>query len=360
MQNIKLLSLVIIFLLGSIIPLKAQSEKGIDMPQGKRIRIQSAMSYGRSDKGFLEFPGGETKWRKKGNQMDIWTKDKNENKIFKFVKNKDGYFLIKPFYIYEALSTDAKDVPPRDGTPLHLWNTHGKASQQFYFKHLGNGRYKIYHRSGKVVCLKDNKTDKNGNKVHLWKDHNAISTEWFILDAYTNKPIVVDKKVGIVHKSLKGSRVDESKTFYIQSAMSKGRSSKGFFEFGGADWQKKGNRAQIWTKGNSSSNNKMFKFEKTPNGEFYWIKAAKSSNGVVDCKGGGTSKGTPLHFWSKHGGDSQKFYLKKLPNGSYKIYHKSGKVVCLQNNKTDNNGNKIHLWDDHNAITTEWYLTPVR
>ena len=71
--------------------------------------------------------------------------------------------------------------------------------------------------------------------------------------------------------------------------------------------------------------------------EFYWIKAAKSANGVVDCKGGGKSKGTPLHFWSKHGGDSQKFYLKKLPNGSYKIYSKSGKVVCLQNNKTDNN-----------------------
>ncbi len=358
MQNIKLLSLVTIFLLGSIMPLMAQYEKGIDIPQGKKIRIQSAMSYGRSSKGFLEFPGGEKYWRKNGNQMDIWTKDTNSNKLFYLWKNADGYFNIQPTS-YKG-NVDAKNVPAQNGTALHLWNPHGKASQQFYFKHLGEGRYKIYHRSGKVVCLKDNKTDKNGNKVHLWKDHNAISTEWFILDANTNKPIVVDKKVGIVHKSLKGSRVDESKTFYIQSAMSHGRGSKGFFEFGGADWQKKGNRAQIWTKGNSSSNNKMFKFEKTPNGEFYWIKAAKSANGVVDCKGGGTSKGTPLHFWSKHGGDSQKFYLKKLPNGSYKIYHKSGKVVCLQNNKTDNNGNKIHLWDDHNAITTEWYLTPVR
>lgn len=358
MQNIKLLSLVTIFLLGSIMPLMAQYEKGADMPGYKKVRIQSAMSYGRSDKGFLEFPGGEKYWKKKGNQMDIWTKDNNSNKLFYLRRNADGYFFIRPTTCNGNI--DAKNVPAQNGTPLHLWDTHGKISQHFYFKHLGNGRYKIYHRSGKVVCLKDNKTDRNGNKVHLWNDHNAISTEWFILDAYTNKPIVVDKKVGIVSKSLKGSRIDESKTFYIQSAMSHGRGNKGYFEFGGADWQKKGNRAQIWTKGNSSSNNKMYKFEKTPNGEFYWIKAAKSANGVVDCKGGGTNKGTPLHFWSKHGGDSQKFYLKKLPNGSYKIYHKSDKVVCLQNNKTDNNGNKIHLWDDHNAITTEWYLIPVR
>lgn len=357
MKSIKLLSLVILFLLGGIIPSIAQYEKGADMPYGVSVRIQSAMSYGRSSKGFLEFPGGEKHWRRKGNQMDIWTKDSNNNKLFYLRKDADGYFNIRPTSFNG--NVDAKDVPSKNGTPLHLWSRHGKASQQFYFKHLGKGRYKIYQRSGKVVCLKDNRTDKNGNKVHLWNDHNAISTEWFIINARTNKPLVVDKKVGIVHKRLKGVGVDEAKTYYIQSAMSKGRSNKGYFEFGGRDWQKKGNRAQIWTKGNSSSNNKMFKFEKTPNGEFYWIRAIKSKNGVVDCKGGSTSKGTPLHFWSKHGGDSQKFYLKKLPNGSYKIYHKSGKVLCLKDNKTDNNGNKVHLWDDHNAITTEWYLIPV-
>lgn len=60
-------------------------------------------------------------------------------------------------------------------------------NQHFYLKHLGGGRYKIYHKSGKVVCLKDNKNDNNGNPVHLWDDHNSISTEWHFISAEDNK-----------------------------------------------------------------------------------------------------------------------------------------------------------------------------
>ena len=65
----------------------------------------------------------------------------------------------------------------------------------FYLKHLGKGRFKIFHRSGKVVCLNDNKNDGNGNKVHIWDNHGAISTEWYLINSASGKVYIPKSKI---------------------------------------------------------------------------------------------------------------------------------------------------------------------
>ncbi|PWH82214.1 hypothetical protein DIT68_14000 [Brumimicrobium oceani] len=171
---------------------EAAALKGVKVPEGVYY-IQSGMSYGRNDNGYLQFPGKNPDWYRKGNLMTIWNKDANPNKKFHFEKghNSEYYTITSGEHQYRGIAMDCKGGKTDKGTPIHGWETNtNNAAQQFYLEHLGNGRFKIFHKSGKVVCLKDNKHNNNGNPVHLWDNHNAITTEWYLINSSTGKTFI--------------------------------------------------------------------------------------------------------------------------------------------------------------------------
>lgn len=158
--------------------------------------IQSAMSYGRSNKGFIELPGKEAEYYKKASQLSIWTKDSNPNKLFYIKKNREtGYFKLfcGGKSMGAKLAVDLKDGKAVKGTAAHSWTINSGEGQDFFFKHVGEGRFKICPRTGGILCLKENKNDNNGNKIHVWDDHSAISTEWYLINKSTGKAYIPKK-----------------------------------------------------------------------------------------------------------------------------------------------------------------------
>lgn len=167
-----------------------------EIPEGIYY-IQSAMEYKKSKKGYLEFPGKNPGWKKKGNRMDIWTKDNNPNKLFYFERN----FYLSYYIICSGkkgnrdYAIDCKGRKRNKRTPLHSWKKHKGASQQFKLKHTGDGKFLIVPKMNGKMCiaLVDNKHANNGNKVHLWtysKDKPAKSKLWYLINAKTGKKFV--------------------------------------------------------------------------------------------------------------------------------------------------------------------------
>jgi hypothetical protein len=334
----------------------AQPSVGAVLPIGKKILIQSAVSYGRNHEGFWEKPGGGA-MVSKGDNIRIWSLDGAPSKRFSLLKSpRKGWYEIGVSNNPEA-RVDVSGGKFQKGSNIQIWEKNGTASQQFLFKHLGGGKYKIYTKQGKCINLKDPNSSKNGNNVQIWDDRNELHNEWYLLDAKTNQPILPIRNTTTSSAEVKGTPI-EMGTYYIQSAMSFNRSNKGFMELPGKEsvFYKKGNQIGIWTK--DSNPNKLFVIKKNRETGYYNLFCGGKYNGqlVLDLKDGKAVKGTPAHAWTKHGGASQDFFFKYLGKGRFKICPRTGGVLCLKDNKNDNNGNKVHVWDDHTAISTEWYL----
>jgi len=359
MNKLKIITVMLIFI-GISINTNAQPSRAAVLPTGKKLIIQSAVHYGRNHSGCWEKPGGGS-MATKGDNIRVWDLDNAATKRFTLVKsNEKGWYEI---YIGDIKTSriDVSGGKLRKGDNIQIWEKNGSKAQKFLFYHLGNGRYKIYTKNGKIINLK-NQAAANGTNVQIWDDHAGLHNEWFILDASTKKAIKPNGSVITAEVALKGEKIPEG-IYYIQSAMSYGRNNNGYMQFPGKtpNWYKAGNLMSIWNK--DTNPNKKFHFAKNRNNAYYSITSGeyKYRKLALDCKGGKTDKGTPIQGWyKKNNNPAQQFYLKHLGNGRFKIYHKSGKVVCLKDNKNDNNGNKIHLWDNHNAITTEWYLINAR
>ncbi len=53
--------------------------------------------------------------------------------------------------------------------------------QNFYLRHQGNGRYKIYHSSGKVIAVNLNRS-YHGSNIVLLEDSDSLELQWIFVD----------------------------------------------------------------------------------------------------------------------------------------------------------------------------------
>ncbi|MGE0079580.1 MAG: RICIN domain-containing protein [Bacteroidales bacterium] len=322
------------------------------MKTGQQFRIQSAMNKGRDHGGFWDIPGSP-KLIEKGSNIQVWDIDGGDDRYFTLVESPEqGYYEM---YVGStpASRIDVSGGKTKDGTNVGVWEKTNGNNQRFLFHHLGNGRFKIYDRNGKVLCLAG-RSNKNGSNVHIWSDHDGPWTEWFLISRTGGGTVFIPTETQqVAEAKLKGTAVPESKNFYIQSAMSYDRNNDGFWDLPGTNGTAQDANIQIWTL--DGGTDRYFRFEKRRDSEYYQIYAGKTSDGVVDLPGGKTDNGNVMQIWKVNNGGGQDFYLKHLGNGRFKIYHRSGKIINLKN--TDNkNGNKVQLWSDHDGIHCEWYL----
>lgn len=330
-----------------------------EMPINGKFYIQSAMNYGRDNGGYWDTPGSPlANDIKNGVNILVWdlADASNVDRVYKIAKSPEtGYYeiVVGDFYTNKNCVVDVAGGNSKDGTNVDVWDSFGGANQRFLFHHLGNGRFKIYDKNGKIITLA-NRSSSNGSNVHIWGDHDGIWNEWYLIDKSTKQPFIPSATVGVGLADLKGDAVPIEQNFWIQSAMNYGRDFGGCWDVPGAGHEfRVGSNIQVWEV--DGGKDRLYRFEKKRESEYYQIIGANTSDGVVDIAGGKTDNGTNVQIWSANGGSAQDFYLKHLGNGRYKIYNRSGKVVTLANRRNDN-GSNVLLWDDHNGVWTEWYL----
>lgn len=166
--------------------------KGEEIPRGTYY-IKSVKA-GNSDNGYFDitYDHGKKKWKMKGQRLQIWTKDNSGAKQYKFHRNNYlSYYIITPASDHRY-ALDLKGRGRNKRTPIHLWRLHKGASQQFYFKHVGGGKFVIIPKTNQRMCLalKDNKNANKGNKVHLWTYSNSPSKQWYLINVKTGKKYI--------------------------------------------------------------------------------------------------------------------------------------------------------------------------
>ncbi len=161
------------------------------MPNGKTYYIQSAQTYGKSNKGYWDIPTSNPTYNK-GQSLKVWSLaetslDRKYRFVYNSYTNGTYYFTIVPAYTKGKGVLDIQGGKSDDGTNVQVWDKNNTSAQKFYFKHVGNGHWKIYNQNGKIICLQG-KSSENGTNIHLWHDHNLPTTEWVFIDTETKVP----------------------------------------------------------------------------------------------------------------------------------------------------------------------------
>ncbi|MDD2345504.1 MAG: RICIN domain-containing protein [Bacteroidales bacterium] len=348
----KRISLIITILLFIGQNLFSQPNQGSVIPTGKKFFIQSGMNYGRDNGGYWDIPGSPATITNSLN-IQVWNLDGGHDRMYTLIDSKEKGFYEIVIGNTKNSRVDVSGGKTANGTNIASYQSNGSNSQRFLFHHLGNGRFKIYNRFGKALCTAGRKS-ANGTSVHTWDDHDGVWMEWHLIDAET-KELFIPTETQKVEAAVEGDEVPTGKTFYIQSAMNRGRDDAGFWDLPGTGQGaiKKNAQMQVWKL--DMQPDRLIRFKKADNGQYYKLYVGTSGNMVVDLAGGKTDNGTPAHIWTAHTGQSQDFYFKHLGEGRFKIYHRSGKILNLKGSKNDN-GTKVHLWSDHNGIFNEWYF----
>ncbi len=347
MKNLKFYFVALMLTMSTFVSAQTPSK----MPVGKSFIIQSAQNIGRNSNGCWDLPGkyySESEFVE-GKNIVIWTLDNGPDRLFTIMDSpQSGYYEIMVGK-HSVARVDIKGAQQKDGTDIQIWKDLNKSSQRFLFSHLGNGRFKIYTTEGKIVNLQ-NANSNNGNKVRIWKDHDGLHNEWFLLDPVTKKPFIPK---GVVKVTAMGDKPPVGE-YIVQSAVSHGRGANGCWDFPGEGFSRKNNEnLQVWFLDKLYADRK-FRFTLSPSGQYYNINISHTGF-CVDLTGGKSANGSNIASWISNGGPNQEFYFKHLGNGRYKIYSRNGKILSL---KTcgDNNGNNIHLWQDNNSIQSEWFF----
>lgn len=140
--------------------------------------------------------------------------------------------------------------------------------------------------------------------------------------------------------------------YFVQSAKEYGKSNKGYWDIPGWNpYYKKDQTIQVYEEGKYGD--RKFHIEKLPGGYVRITAHHGVGKGYLDVSGGNTKNGTDIQLWDKNGSNAQKFKLKEVDEGVYKIYTAKGQVLALAGRSTKNSTN-VHIWEDHDVPAVKW------
>lgn len=327
------------------------------IPKNESFYIRSAQGYGQDNRSFWDVPGGEENI-KKSVQIKIWELSDvaRDRRYLMQYSPISGYLNITMEGI--AANLDVAGGDNKNGAKLIIWEPNNTSAQNFIFKYLGSGRFKIYNQNGKVIALEGRSSD-NGNAIVMWDDHEGPWTEWMLISTKTKQPLMLEKSLNDEKKKnddeavKNGFIVPPQGLFYIKSVKS-ALENKGYWDQPGLpNSYNAGDKISVYAK--DCAIDQRFQFVPAGGG---WYSIVSANNGYVDSRDYTKINGTRLIITEKNNASTQKFRINNLGEGRFKIYTYAGKVVCLENRNSEN-GSSVSVWDDHNGEWMEWYFEDV-
>lgn len=198
MKNRRVMPMLILFLLVIF------SGTAMTVDANKYYYIKSVIS-GDEDRGFWDLPGGGG--FKKGERLQLWSFDKGDDRKYMITPAGNGWSYLSPknaaFGRLFRGNVDVSDGKVKNGSKVHIWDVKltKNANQQFKFKSLGGGKYKIYVNQGggkKILCAA-NDSDANGTYVVPWDDNDRPACQWKFIEA-GNAGILYGAGASVVNK----------------------------------------------------------------------------------------------------------------------------------------------------------------
>lgn len=145
------------------------------MPVGKIVRIQSAINYGYNDGGYWSC---------------INDSDRSIIQLHGVIDCANCLFILN-----ESSEKGFYEIFPANATEVKLkFFEKGSSVYQFSFHHICDGLFKIYDRSGGVICL------EGDTSVGVCADNNGVEAYWYLMDSDSNEPLRYDDDTLIVKR----------------------------------------------------------------------------------------------------------------------------------------------------------------
>ena len=355
---------ILLFLATNIL---AQNDNA-QIPQDDTFYIQSAINYGKSNDGFWDLPG--EKDFAIGQKFSVYNyipetqinrfqfgQSIAADRKFKFITSENSEYLKIKLSSVNAF-VDVVGGESNNGTEIQVYEGNKTSSQNFRFKYMNDGRFKIYNENGKIINL-SNRSSANGSSIILWDDHDGPWTEWVLISETTRKPLILPNKAEITSCQKDWADMGGINRFIIQSANNYGKDNGGFWDIPGNNEPQKGDNIQVWDLGNVASD-RIYSVMEAQNKGYYNIFVGTNTDLdlVIDLAENGYKNGTNIGVWESENNAAQNFYFKHLGNGKFNIFNENGKVICL-NNGSSNNGSNIITWVEHGVESAEWYLLDI-
>lgn len=143
------------------------------LPVGKKLVLQLASNYGNNLEGIWDISGSTKVAPGSVLQLSKYNND-GDKKFILYNTDKTGYYKISPGNsTYTRLGWE--NVNSYGENKIVIRYRYKTETQMFLFKHLGEGKYKIYSTRGKVLAYKN-------NRVQFIFDDNSENSKWYLID----------------------------------------------------------------------------------------------------------------------------------------------------------------------------------
>lgn len=184
-KNIFSVLILISFLIISVSSMLSAGSGYDNPPMNSKWYFIKSVAAGRKDAGYWDQSGRPYRY-KRGTKIKTWAKDKGfkNDQLYQFVNAGGGYVYIRS--ANRMGYVDVEGGKNGNGTKIQIWDRNRSAAQKFRFKHMGDGKWKIYTYWGRIIATKGKKYS-NGTTIHTWNDHNTDTAMWYFEDLRTGK-----------------------------------------------------------------------------------------------------------------------------------------------------------------------------
>ena len=254
--------------------------------------------------------------------FDKVLKEKGEQSI------EDGEYEIRTV-IDKNMIFDIDGGSNSSGAKLQIWQDCNVKQQRFIVKYMGDGCYKITIRKSNKVLDVVGADIQNGTLIQQYDSNNTDAQRWIIKETEDGYYNIISKCNGL-YGTVTDNRLGAKICMYESS---------------GNDSQKFIFDKVLKEKGKQS----------IEDGE-YEIRTVSDKNMIFDIDGGSNSSGAKLQIWQDCNVKQQRFIVKYMGDGCYKItIRKSNKVLDVVGADIQN-GTLIQQYDSNNTDAQRWII----
>ena len=288
---------------------------------------------------------------------------------------KDGVYTIQT-KLNPKMVLDVSGASLNNGGNIQIWQDVNVNQQKFIINYIEDGWYKIIsYNSGKVLDVEWG-TSNPGTNVQQYEWNNSDAQKWKIEDlgngeysiiskcnglyldvsnagttngtnikVYTSNNCDAQKFKFVLNPDFTGERTIEDGTYTIMTCLDKGK----VIDVSEAS-RNNGANIQIWS--NVWENQQKFIVKYLYNG-FYKITSYNSEK-VLDVQWGAKESGTNVQQYDSNNSDAQMWTIKDLGNGEYSIISKCNGLYLDVNYANTYNGTNIQVYEGNQSMAQKF------
>ena len=279
---------------------------------------------------YLDICGGFTD---DGNNMQVWEYSGSSAQKFTFERVEaqhtlgDGTFVIASA-LDDNMRIDVNRGAYGAGVNVQLWSGNTTNSQKFGVVYEGEGLYTITAICSGMRLDVNGASAMGGANIQQWLA-NESSAQRFRIQSVGNGYYRIQAECSGLYLAINGREAVEGANI--------------------CQWSEDDSKAQYF---------KFYETEYEPVVEdgCYTITSQIMSNYRIDIASGSEDWGANVWLWSQNDSNAQKFDIKYVGAGQYKITGACSNLPLDVEDGGSANGTNIRQWDDNSSAAQRWYI----